>query len=147
MSPVTNWRHIEPIHWNHELLWLTHIAGSHGPSWIVYVWLDLPKGSYTCTVSRHTFYHYLLTTSMDQQHMCLILLKLEQSAFTQASFSNLSDVHKHSGGLLKSPIFPWKADSWTESPHTCLMSFSMDLAALCDMWRWKWHQCKSLGCF
>ena len=57
------------------------------------------KGSYTCTVSRHTFYRHLLATSMDQQHICLILLKVEQSAFTQASFSSLSGIHECSGSL------------------------------------------------
>ena len=62
------------------------------------------KGSYsTCTVSGHTFHHHLLATSMDQQHMCLILLKVEQSAFTQASFSTLSDIHKFSGGIQMAP--------------------------------------------
>ena len=45
---------------------------------------------------------------MDQQHMCLILLKIEQSAFTQAYFSSLSDVHESLDGLQ----IPWQADSW-----------------------------------
>ena len=57
------------------------------------------KGSYTCTVSRHTFHHHLLATSMHQQDMCLLLLKVEQSAFTQAFFSSLSGVHECSGSL------------------------------------------------
>ena len=35
---------------------------------------------------------------MHQQHMCLILLKVEQSAITQAFFSRLSDIHECSGG-------------------------------------------------
>ena len=62
------------------------------------------KGSYTRTVSRHTFHRYLITTPMDQQHMCcLILLKVDQSAFTQASFSSLSDVHECLGGLHMPP--------------------------------------------
>ena len=39
------------------------------------------KGSYTCTFSRHTLSSFV-------SHVCLILLKLEQSAFTQA------DIHK-----------------------------------------------------
>ena len=54
---------------------------------------DLPKGSYTCTVSRHAFHpHLIASTSMDQHLMCLILLKVEQSPITKASFSRLSDV-------------------------------------------------------
>ena len=63
---------------------------------------NFPKGDlYTCTISRHTFHRQLIAvcTSMDQQYMCLILLKVEQSAFTQASFPSLSDVHECSGGL------------------------------------------------
>ena len=57
------------------------------------------KGSYTRTVSRHTFHRHLLATSMHQQDMCLLLLKVEQSAFTQAFFSSLSGVHECSGSL------------------------------------------------
>ena len=36
----------------------------------------------------------MIATSMDQQHVCLIVVKVEHSAFTQASFLSLSDVHK-----------------------------------------------------
>ena len=61
------------------------------------------KWSYIRTVSRHTFHHHLLAASMDQQHMSLILLKVEQSAITQPSFSSLSDVHKCSGGIQMAP--------------------------------------------
>ena len=57
------------------------------------------KGSYTRTVSRHTFHRHLLATSMHQQDMCLLLLKVEQSAFTQAFFSSLSGVHECLGSL------------------------------------------------
>ena len=55
------------------------------------------KGSYIRTVSRHTFHRHLLATLMHQQDMCLPLLKVEQSAFTQAFFSSLSGVHECSG--------------------------------------------------
>ena len=61
------------------------------------------KGSYTCTLSRHTFHRHLITIPMDQQHMCLILLKVDQSAFTQTSFSSLSDIHKCSDGFQMAP--------------------------------------------
>ena len=93
---------------------------------------DLPKGSYTHTVSRHTFYNHLLATSMDQQHMCSILLKLEQSAFTQASLSSLSDVHRYLGGLKMAPPSHDKQAADCESPLDCVMSLSIDLAALYD---------------
>ena len=67
--------------------------------------------------------------------MCLILMKVEQSAFTQASFSSLSDIHKCSGGLqmVSSSLDKQRADC--DLPHNWLMSLAMDLAALCDMWR------------
>ena len=48
------------------------------------------KGSYTHTVSRHTFHRHLLATSMHQQDMCLLLLKVKQSAFSQAYLASTS---------------------------------------------------------
>ena len=65
--------------------------------------------------------------------MCLILLKVEQSAFIQASFSSLFDVYK--GGLKMTPSSLGKQTANCESPHDWLVSLSMDLGALCDMWR------------
>ena len=40
-----------------------------------------------------------LCTSMHQQHVCLLLLKVEQFAFTQAFVSSLSGIHECSGSL------------------------------------------------
>ena len=65
----------------------------------------------------------------------LILLKLEQSAFTEASFSRLSDIQECSGGLQMAPSSLGKQTADCESPHDWLMGLSMDLAALCDMRR------------
>ena len=45
-----------------------------------------------------TFHCHLLATSIHQQHVCLILLKVEQFAFTQA-FSSQSCIHECSGSL------------------------------------------------
>ena len=67
--------------------------------------------------------------------MYLILLKVEQSAFTQASFSSLSDIHRCSGGLQMVPSSLDKQTFGCDSPHDWLMILAMDLAALCDMWR------------
>ena len=89
------------------------------------------KGSYTRTVSRHTFRCHLLATSMHQQDMCLLLLKVEQSAFTQAFFSSLSGIHECSGSLEMAPSSFGKQTAGCESPHDWLMSLAMDLAAVC----------------
>ena len=86
------------------------------------------KESYTHTVSRHTFYCHLLATSMDQKHICLILLKLEQSAFIQASLSSLFDIHKSFCDLRMAPSSLGKQTADCESPHDWLMSLPMDLA-------------------
>ena len=81
---------------------------------------------YTCTVfSRHTFHRHLSATSIHQQDMCLILLKAEQSAFTQVSFSSLSDIHECSGGLYMTPSSLGKQTAGCESPHNWLMSLAM----------------------
>ena len=76
---------------------------------------------------------------MDQQHVYLILLKDEHSTFTQAPFSSLSDIHECSGGLQMAPFSINKHIANCDLPHDWLMSLAMDLAALCDMWRWKWQ--------
>ena len=67
--------------------------------------------------------------------MCLILLKVDQSAFTQISFSSLSDTRECSDGLQKVPSSLDKETTGCNSPHDWLimMSLTMDLAALCDM--------------
>ena len=43
------------------------------------------KGSYTRTISKHAFHCHLIVTSMDQQHMHLILLKVELLSFRSLS--------------------------------------------------------------
>ena len=64
--------------------------------------------------------------------MCLLLLKIEQSAFTQA----LSGVHECPGSLQWPHLNSLsKQTASYESPHSWLMSLAMDLAVLCDMWR------------
>ena len=60
--------------------------------WLVILYQICQKRSYTCTVSRHTFHRHMLATSMHQQHMYLMLLKVEQSAFTR-DFLKPSGVH------------------------------------------------------
>ena len=67
--------------------------------------------------------------------MCVILLKVEQSAFTQASFSSLSDIHECSGGLQIAPSSLDKQIADCDSPLNWMMNLAMDLAVLCDMWR------------
>ena len=67
--------------------------------------------------------------------MCLLLLKVEKSAFTQAFFSSLFGIHECSGSLKIARSSFGKQTAGCESPHDWLMSLAMDLAALCDMWR------------
>ena len=64
----------------------------------IYMWPDLSEG----VLYVHSFKTLALNplvTSIDQQHMCVILLKAKQSAFTQASFSSPPNFHKCLGGL------------------------------------------------
>ena len=67
--------------------------------------------------------------------MYLILLKLEQSAFTQASFASLYDVHKYSGGFQMVSCSLSKQTADCESQLDWLMSVSMYLATFCDTWK------------
>ena len=66
--------------------------------------------------------------------MCLILLQVEQSAFTQASFSSLSDAQECLGGFQLAPSSLDKQTANCDSPHDWLMSLAVDLAALRNMW-------------
>ena len=71
-------------------------------------------------------------------HVFKILLKVKQSAFTQASFSSLSNIHEYPGGIqiINGPTDASSLDKQTadyHSPHDWLLSLAVDLAALCDM--------------
>ena len=64
------------------------------------------------------------------------MVKVAQAAFAVASFWGLSDIHKCLGHLQMAPYPLNKQTAGFYSPHNWLMSFALDLAALCDMWRW-----------
>ena len=57
------------------------------------------KGSYTCTASGLTFHYHSTDTTIDQQFMLVPLPNFQWSAFTEASFTDLSGIHGCSGGL------------------------------------------------
>ena len=78
----------------------------------------------------------------------LLVLKVTQVAFAVACFWDLSDVHKCLDNLHQTILSPLdkQMGSWN-SPHNWLMSLAMDLAALCGMWSWNWHQWMPSGCF
>ena len=74
------------LHWwwnGYILLCIPHSVSNTHTHDIIIIVTRFPKRSYTCTVSRHTFRRHLLATSMRQQHMWLIQLKVKQSDFTQ----------------------------------------------------------------
>ena len=67
--------------------------------------------------------------------MCLILLKVEQPTFTQA-FSQACLASTSARVAFKWRHFLLASKTADcESPHDLLMSMTMDLAALCVMWR------------
>ena len=55
-------------------------------------------------------------------------------AFTQVSFSCLSDIHECLGGLQMASCSLDKQIADCDLPHDWIMSLVMDLAALCDTW-------------
>ena len=68
-----------------NLLYVTRFSRGVSYTYSFETHFSSPFDSYRCT--------YI---SIDQQYMCP---KVKQSAFTQASFSGLSDIHECSGGL------------------------------------------------
>ena len=87
-------------------------------------------------VSRHTFHRHLLAASMHQQDICLLLLKVEQSAFTQA-FSQACLASTSARVVFEWPHLPLASRQPAENHprRDWLMSLTIDLAASCDMWR------------
>ena len=47
----------------------------------------------------------------------------------------------------KCSISPWQADSRQQFTTGLADELAMNLAALCDIWRQKWHQWMPFGCF
>ena len=117
---------------------------------MIYIYIYKPicdqvcqKGSYT-----HSFKTCFLSPAVSYINAPTVhVLKVEQSAFTQTFFFYLYGVHKCLGGLQMVLSSLGKQTANCQSPHDWLMSLDMDLAALCDMWRWKWHQWKSFPYF
>ena len=103
-SWFTSWSPLEPLlsHWMESNINIQlagkhwNIADKHWDNQVIKCDQICQKGSYTRTVSRHTFHRHMLATPMHQQHMCLLV---EQSAFTQAFFSSLSGIHEWSDSL------------------------------------------------
>ena len=60
------------------------------------------------------------------------MLKVPQAAFSVACFWGFSDILKCSGHLQMVPYPLDKQAATSDTPHVRLMSFAMDLAALCD---------------
>ena len=87
---------------------------------------DLPVGVLYTQFQDTFFTWHLIGTSMDQQHIRLILLKVEQSAFTQASLSSLLDVHKYLGGLQMALSSLEKQTANCDSPHEWLINLTIN---------------------
>ena len=63
------------------------------------------------------------------------MLKDGQAAFAVACFLGLSDIYECLGNLQMTACPLGKQTADCNSPHDWLMSLTMDLTALCDMWR------------
>ena len=96
------------------------------------------------TTARHTFHRQTITACINSDtngaENCT-------GCFAVACFWGLSDIHKSSGGLQMAPSPLDKQTAGCNSPHHWLMRLGMDLAVLCEVWRWKWHQWMPFGFF
>ena len=96
---------------------------------------------------QDTLFMVIFAIAIDQwySYMSNTAKRWTVCALTQAFFPSLSHIHKYLGGLLI-VLYPLdKQSASCNSPHDWLMSLAMDLAALCDMWRWKWYQWMPFG--
>ena len=75
------------------------------------------------------------------------MLKVTRAAFAVTCFWGLSDIHQYLGHLEMAAYPLGKQTTSCNSLHDWLMSLGIDVAALCDMWRWKWYQWMSFAGF
>ena len=107
----------------------------------LHMWLDLRNAAFHAHNSKAHFHHQMIAAHSTWQFSQILVLKVAQGAFAVACFWGLSDVHECSGGLQMAP------SPLDEQIAFWLMSLVMNLAALCDMWRSKWHQWMLFGYF
>ena len=88
----------------------------------------------------------LIVTSTGQQCMCVIQRQKVDSLLLLRPFSlaRITFMSAQLQVLFKFLRLPLTS---CNLPHIWLMSFAMDLAVLCDMCRWKWHQWMPLVVF
>ena len=111
------------------------------------MWPDLRKASFHAhsskahfSPSNNSYTRWLTIQPGIDAEICL-------GCFAVACFWGLSDIHKCTGRLQMAAYPLGKQTAGCNSPHDWMMSLSMDLTALCDMWRWKWHQWMPFGWF
>ena len=104
------------------------------------------KPASTHTTARHTFHYQTIAV-----HELTIQASIDAESclgcFGVACFWGLSDIHVCSGRLQMAACPLGKQTAGCNSPYDCLMSLAMDLAALCDMWRWELYQWMPFGWF
>ena len=71
----------------------------------------------TRTTSIHRFYHHLLATLMNNPCMCIWLPTAHRSAFPEAAFWGVSDIHECPDCLLLALLVLTKS-YWAVSSHT-----------------------------
>ena len=97
------------------------------------MWPNLPKGVSFKTHFSSPFDSHINGPTAHVFKYCWRLNSL-------LSLRSLSqEIYKCSGGLQMVPSSLDKQTADCDSPYDWLMSLAMNLAALCDMWRWKWH--------
>ena len=127
---------------NFGALYLVHIVVTHTTAdGYIHMWLDLKKADFHAHNSKTHFSPSTVAVHINYQfsHGQILVLKAAQAAFAVACFWGLSDVHECLGDLEMAPSPLDKQTASYNLPHDWLMNLSMDLAALCDKWKWKWH--------
>ena len=90
--------------------------------------------------SNNSYAHWLTIEAIIDAESCW-------AAFAVFCFWGLSDIHECLGCIQMAAYPLGKQAAGCNSQHDWLMSLAMDLPALCDMWRWKWHQRMPFGWF
>ena len=107
------------------------------------MWSDLRKAGFHAHNSKIHF------SPSNDSCTCWLTIQpgIDAEIYPGCFCCGLSNVHECTSRHQMAAYLLGKQTAGCNSPHDWLMSLAMDLTALCDTWRWKWHQWMPFGWF
>ena len=88
----------------------------------------------------------MIIYSVDYSKLLLINVDTQSRCLADWDIADLESWNLHAYIKSLAENVKDKQAASCNSLHNCLMNLAIDSTALCDMWRWKWHQWIPFGC-